>query len=167
MEDGVVAERFGAKRVLADSFKMRPKGEFAAPQQQQEGGREDGGAKIVNQILPVITTPRALSLTRLGPSCNASGNLSGRPRHGRPEGCEANTLKGVSDRRRPMAKKIGCTRSEKRPIARARAAGDELYHKRAPVRPYRVERETNAVGTHAEERHIRERHGARITRNRS
>ena len=68
MEDGVVAERFGAKRVLADSLQDAAEGRVRRPQQQQEGGREDGGAKIVNQILPVITTPRALSLTRLGPS---------------------------------------------------------------------------------------------------
>jgi hypothetical protein len=68
MEDGVVAERFGAKRVLADSLQDAAEGRVRRPQQQQEGGREDGGVKVVNQILPVITTPRALSLTRLGPS---------------------------------------------------------------------------------------------------
>jgi hypothetical protein len=37
-----------------------------------------------------------------------------------------------------------------------RRRGDEPYHKRAPVRAYRVEQETNAVGANAEEHHIRE-----------
>jgi hypothetical protein len=146
---------------------MRPKGEFAAPQQQQEGGREDGGAKIVNQILPVITTPRALSLTRLGPSCNASGTLAAvlatvtrELRSERVEGRKRSPASHGEENRLHPEREEADRQSPRR-------RGDELYHKRAPVRPYRVERETNAVGTDAEERHIRERHGARITRNRS
>ena len=108
---------------------MRPKGEFAAPQQQQEGGREDGGAKIVNQILPVITTPRALSLTRLGPSCNASGTLAAVLATVTIESCEANTLKGESDcRRRHGEENRLHPEREEADRQSQRRRGDEPYH---------------------------------------
>ena len=49
MDDGAVAKRFGAKRVLADSFKTRARGDGRVYhlQQQQEGGRDGSEDKIV------------------------------------------------------------------------------------------------------------------------
>ena len=91
--------------------------------------------------------------------------MSGR-RHG--QSCEANTLKGVSDRRRRHGEENRLhPEREEADRQSQRRRGDEPYHKRAPVRAYRVERETNAVGADAEEHHMRERHDARITSNRS
>ena len=68
-----------------------------------------------------------------------------------------------------MAKKIDCTRSEKRPIASASASdsaagGDEPERQRAPARAQPVERKADAIGADAEEHHMRERHDAGIAK---
>jgi hypothetical protein len=114
------------------------------PQQLREGGREDGGAKIVNQITLVITTPKALSLARLSPSCNSSGTLNQRPSSLLyPGSCEANTLKGVTDRwrRRGEENRLRPEREEADRRSQRRR-DDESYYKRAAFHAYSIERET-------------------------
>ena len=94
------------------------------------------------------------------PSCNVSGSLNERPSSLR--------LKGISDRRRRHGEENRLHAEREEPIARASAAAAmKPYHRRAPVRDYRIERETNAVGADAEEHHMRERHDGRIMKNRS
>ena len=66
-----------------------------------------------------------------------------------------------------MAKKIDCTRSEKRPIASASAsdsaaAAASPSDERAPARAERIERKPDAIGADAEEHHMREGNDARI-----
>ena len=60
-----------------------------------------------------------------------------------------------------MAKKIDCTRSEKRPIARAqnereRECDDKSGRERPPARAEPVEREADPISADAEEHHMRE-----------
>ena len=92
------------------------------------------------------------------PSCNVSGSLNERPSSLR--------LKGISDRRRRHGEENRLHAERGEPIARASRRGDEPYHKRAPVRAYRIEWKTNAVGADAEEHLMRERHDARTMRKR-
>ena len=66
-----------------------------------------------------------------------------------------------------MAKKIDCTRSEKRPIASASASdsasgGDEPQRERAPARAHAVQRKADPICADAEEHHMRERHDAGV-----
>jgi hypothetical protein len=124
MEDGATAERFGAKRVLADSLQDMAEGRVRHTQEQQGAGREDDEAKIVNQILPVITMPKALSWTRLSLAATSSGTLmSGRRRRGHPLRAAREHVEGRKQPpRRRHGEEIDCTRGEKRPIRRASAA---------------------------------------------
>ena len=66
-----------------------------------------------------------------------------------------------------MAKKIACTRSEKRPIASASTSDSAKAtasrpSERAPARAEPVKREPDAVGADAEEHHMRERNDSGI-----
>ena len=51
MEDGAVAERFGAKRVLADRLQDAAERRVDRPEQHQESDRDDGEDEIIGQDL--------------------------------------------------------------------------------------------------------------------
>ena len=100
----------------------------------------------------MIATPKTLSWTSLKPDCNGFGTLNEWPSSPlSPQKLRSEHVEGLpGDRQRSQVEEDRLhPEREKADSESQRRRGDEPYHKRAQVRAYRVQRETNGGGADA------------------